>query len=295
MRVEQSVNIADTEIINFKIVEKLPPNSPYARSLNMEGVQTTPQLARGYLPGSAIAIMNGNLSHVCDFKFIFNVDVNLFAGINPVTAIQKAIRGAQLKATNRLRLLLQDAGRLFREAIDKIIAALGFDPSGQLSFYFSTGKDILRKIQEVIEYIAEKVEAVLEWVFFAQQIAQLIQWIQSLPEKIKNLLLACLKQFTSSLQQIADNIKTLPQQVATLTQTQIQGIANSFATAEQAVKSSLESNYTKNQSNLPAGAVVAITDGNANTIINYINSSSPNSNTIMANSTATLMSNSSPP
>jgi len=293
--IEKSVNVANTEIINFRVVERLPPNSAYAKLLNREGVQTTPQMARGYLPGSAIAIMNGNLAHVCDFKFIFNVDINLFGGINPVAAIQKAIRGAQLKATNRLRLLLQDAGRVFRETINAIIAALGLDPTGQVSFYFSTGKDILRKINDTIEYIAEKLEAVLEWVYFAQQITQLIQWIQSLPEKIKNLLLACLKQFTSSLQQIADNIKTLPQQVANLTQGQIEAIANSFIAAEQAVKSTLEDDLIKNQSNLPPGAVAAITDNSANTIINYISSTTPNSNTIMANSISQLFSDSESP
>jgi hypothetical protein len=293
-RTEKSVNLGDVEILNLKVVETFPPNSLYAKLLDKPGVQTTSQLARGYMPGSAIAIMNGQLAHVCDFKFIFNVDINLFGGINPVTAIQKAIRGAQLKAANRLRSLVQDAAREFRQAIDALLKVLGFDPSGQLSFYFSTGKNILRKIQEVIEYIAEKVEIVLEWVFFAQQVAQLIAWIQSLPEKIKNLLLTCLKQFTGSLKQIADNIKSIPENIGKLTQQQIQNIAKTFVAAEESVKKSLDQSLVINSGQLPSGAAAAL-GGSANNVLAYINSTTPTATSITANTVATKMAGSQSP
>lgn len=293
-RTERSVNLGDTEILNFKVVETFPPNSLYAKLLDKPGVPTTSQMARGYMPGSAIAIMNGQTAHVCDFKFIFNVDINLFGNINPVTAIQKAIRGAQLKAANRLRSLVQDAAREFRQAIDAILKVLGVDPSGQLSLYFSIGKNLLRQINDTIEYIAEKVAIVLEWVFFAQQVAQLIEWIQSLPEKIKNLLLSCLKQFTASLKQIADNIKSTPEKIGKLTQQQIENIAKSFTTAEEAVKKSLDQSLVTNSKTLPSGAAAAL-GGSANTVLAYINSTTPNTSSITANTVATKMAESQSP
>ncbi len=294
MATEKSVNVGGVEILNLKVKETFPPNSLYAKLLDKPGVQTTSQLARGYMPGSAIAIMNGQTAHVCDFKFIFNVDINLFGGINPVTAIQNAIRRSQLKAAQRLRNLVQDAAREFRAAIDAILKAIGFDPSGQLSLYFSTGKNILRKIQETIEYIAEKLEIVLEWVFFAQQVAQLIQWIQSLPERVKNLLLSCLTQFTSSLKQIADNIKSTPEKIASLTQQQIEGIAKSFTSAEEAVKKSLDQSLVVNSGQLPSGAAAAL-GGSANNILAYIDSTTPSANSITANTVATKLANSQSP
>jgi hypothetical protein len=42
------------------------------------------------MPGSAIDLLNNNLSHVCDFKFIFDIQGDLGIGlISPVAAIQK--------------------------------------------------------------------------------------------------------------------------------------------------------------------------------------------------------------
>jgi hypothetical protein len=49
-----AVNVAGYEIFNFKVTESLPPNSPFGRLLTTSGVQTTPQLARGFLPGSTV-------------------------------------------------------------------------------------------------------------------------------------------------------------------------------------------------------------------------------------------------
>ncbi len=253
-------NIGGYNIVNFKVVENFPPNSPFAKILGSPGVQNTPPLARGNLNSSIIQVMNGNLAHACDFKFIFNVNIDLFTGLtNPVTAIQNAIRNAQLKATTQLRNLIKDAAQNFRKAIEAIVNVIGLDPSGQISFYFSLGKDIIRKVNEAIEFVAEKVEAVLEWVFFAQQIQQLINWITSLPERFKNLILTCLNSFTNSIKAIADNIQTLPSQIENLTRAQIQGIANQFAAAAEATVSAAQDGFNTNNANLPNAVIQAIT------------------------------------
>ena len=96
---QTTVNLGGVGVINFKFVESYPPNSIFAKLLNTSGVQTTPQLARGYMPGSSIDFLNNNLNHVCDFKFIFP-DLKTIIGElgfqSPVEAIRDAIKNAKL-------------------------------------------------------------------------------------------------------------------------------------------------------------------------------------------------------
>lgn len=288
---QQSVNLGETEIINFKVVEKYPPNSPFAKLSNSTGVQTTPQLARGYLPGSSIELLNNNLNHVCDFKFIFNIQGDFGLGLlNPVTALQKAIKNAKLRATNRLRNLIQNAIGQFRQAIDAILKALGFDPSGQISVYWSLGKKILRDINRIIELAAEAVEVVLEWVFFAQQIKQLVDWILSLPEKIKNLLANCIKSFTNSIKEIAQNVQSIPEQIVNLTKAQASSIANEFSSAGNLLVSSLK----EQQSGLPPAVASSLSlstsDPNHLTTINNYISAVASANSVTSNTTSYQMS-----
>jgi phage-related protein len=130
-----------------------------------------------------------------------------------------------------MRILIQKVIATFREAIDAIIKTLGFDPSGQISYYWSLGKKIIRRINEITELIAEAIEAVLEWVFFAKMIKELIDWILSLPDKLKSLLADCVKNFTNSIKQIATSVQSIPDQIANLTKSQAQSIANEFNAA----------------------------------------------------------------
>jgi hypothetical protein len=284
---QTSVNLGGSEIFNLKVVETLPPNSPFGKLLNTPQVQTTPQLARGYMPGSSIDLLNNNLAHVCDFKFIFNIQGDFTLGlVNPVTALQKAIRSAKLKAANRLRSLVQDGIQAFRQALDAIIKALGFDPSGQLSYYWSLGKDIIRKINEVIEFIAEKVEIVLEWIFLAQQIKQLVDWILSLPDKLKSLLADCVKNFTTSIKQVATSIGSIPDQISNLTKEQTQTIANEFNFANKLLLDSLQVQQSSIPSNVSTTLGFNTTDPEHLIIIaNYIKESTPSASSVVANTT----------
>jgi hypothetical protein len=287
-------NTGKYEIYNFKVVEKFPPNSPFAKLMGTPGVQNTPSLARGNLNGSAIQVLNGNLAHACDFKFIFNVNIDLFTGLtNPVTAIQNALRNAQMKATNRLRGLVKDAAQNFRKAIEAIVNIMGLDPSGQISYYFSLGKDILRKVNEAIEFVAEKVEEVFEWIFFAQQIQQLINWITSLPERFKNLILTCLNSFTNSIKAIANNIQSLPGQITNATTSQIQAITNQFTAAAQATVSAAQDGFNTNNANLPNGVIDAINspvEVNTDSLALDIEMTLPTQNEVTANTQGAQMS-----
>lgn len=291
---DYSGNIGGYNIYNFKVVETFPPNSPFAKLMGSPGVQNTPSLARGNLNGSAIQVLNGNLAHACDFKFIFNANIDLFTGLtNPVTAIQNALRNAQMKATNYLRGLVQGAAQNFRQAIEAIVNIIGLDPSGQVSFYFSLGKDILRKVNEAIEFVAKQVEEVFQWIFLAQQVQQLINWITTLPERFKNLILTCLNSFTNSIKAIANNIQALPGQITNATTAQIQAITNQFTAAAQATVSAAQDGFNTNNANLPNAVIDAINSPdaiNANALAQSIQKDLPTENEVTANTQGVQMS-----
>ena len=296
---ERTVNLGGFGFINFKVVEKSSPNSIFSRTFGKPGVQTTPSLARGYVDGSAIDLMNRNLTHVCDFRFIFNIDIFSSLGlVNPVAAIQRAIRNAKLKAATRMRDLLQKAIAVIKKIMKTISDALNIDPTGQFSLVVDFSKEAIRKINQAIEDVADAIESVLQWVFFAQEIIQLINWIKSLPEKIKKLLLACIANFTDSLKQAVESIKSIPQQIADATVGQAKSIAEEFIGAAKELEDSAKIQYDKDSENAPASVINFVTDpspDNANSFITYISENTPNANAAMANSTASLMENSNSP
>ena len=286
-------NIAGFEVGPYKVTEAFPPNSPWAQLMGLPGTQNTSPLGRGNLNSSAIQLLNGNLAHACDFKFIFNINIDLLSGINPVAAIQNALRNAQMKAATKLRNLVKNAAQNFRKAIEALVNVMGLDPSGQISYYFSLGKDILRKVNEAIEEVAKITETVLEWVFFAQQIQQLINWIMSLPEKIKNLVLTCLNSFSNSIKAIANNIQSLPSQIQNLTKAQITAVANQFSAAAQTAASAAQDGFNTNNSNLPNGVIDAINapqEVNTDSLALDIEMTLPTQNQVTANSVGTQMS-----
>lgn len=296
---ETTVNVGGFDLLNFKITETYPPNSPFSGVFAKPGVQTTPALARGYVNGSAIDLMNKNLSHVCDFRFIFNIDIFASLGlINPIEAIQRAIRNAKLKAATRMRDLLQKAIEIVKKIMKAITTALNIDTTGQISIVADFAKDTIRRINQAIEDIADAVESVLEWVFFAQQIIELINWIRSLPEKIKNLLLACIANFTNSLKQTIQSIQSIPSQIQSAIVGQAKQIANQFIGAVKEVEEAARIDFNNNSKNYSPELLSLIndpTENSANNFITYINDNTPNANAAFANTTGALMEKASSP
>jgi hypothetical protein len=296
---ETTVNLGGFGFINFQVKETLPPNSPFSGVFAKPGVQTTPGLARGYVQGSAIDLMNRRLSHVCDFRFIFNIDIFASLGlVNPIAAIQRAIRNAKLKAAIRMRDLLEKAIEVVKKIMKAITTALNIDYTGQISIIVDFAKDTIRRVNQAIEDVANAIESVLQWVFFAQQIIELINWIKSLPEKIKNLLLACVANFTGSLKQAVESIQSIPSQIQNATVGQARLIAEQFVGAVNEVQSAATLDFNNNSGNYSPEILALITDPTedaANNFISYINQNTPNANAAFANTTGALMEKSSSP
>lgn len=195
------------------------PLSEYPRSPDALGGElgkpTTAPVAYGELKASAIARANANLEHVCDFKFQINFSF-IFGGLlNPAAEFSKAIRNGKLKAAALIRSFLQQINDKLRLALKAILKAIGFDPSGEWSYAFSQAKKVINTINYYIKKIAQYIEDIAFYIYLVKEIQQLIEYLNSLPDRIKALIKQCLLDFQNSITNLADQVKAIPGQIAT--------------------------------------------------------------------------------
>lgn len=152
--------------------ENVPVSTQVDRQL---GEPTTKRLARGVVQGSLIEQTNANRSHVCDVKSL--VDWN----------------------TEHITGFFADVVRTVRSAIRTVLASLGLDPSGQFSKITQLVKSInaiTTKILRTLEKITEGIKVVTRLV---AQVRAMIDYILSLPEKVRRLLRDCLSRLYAQI------------------------------------------------------------------------------------------------
>lgn len=148
--------------------------TPYVSLDNTVGEPTVPRLARGIITGTAIAYSNSNREHVCDITD----EIKLF-----------------------IRLARVEFGQLIetiRAGIRALIAALGIEPSGEISKAVSIAKWILNELKKIQAIIAEVADYVEIAKIIALKVAALAQYIASLPERIATFLRDCLRSALTS-------------------------------------------------------------------------------------------------
>lgn len=150
------------------------PESPVAGN-QFVGEPNIPRTARGVVEGTVISLANLNRIHVCDIR----------EDMLRVAALARVKFGAAMKA--------------FREAVKKLIQALGLTPSGSASQLVETAKYYLRKLKELNEYLSEIKDWANVLVEFAKKIRAVIDWILSLPSKLLELLRGCLSSLLAAL------------------------------------------------------------------------------------------------
>lgn len=270
----QFVNFANTIVVGITRSEVAAPNSAFGQLLTAAGVQTTPQTARGYMPGSITDYMNNNLVHVCDFKFLSSTVFSVNDLNQIISGIGSAIPNAKNQAAAMLRTTLSKAIDAFRTAITAISTALNFDATGSLALNFAIAQNTLADIKDLADKIQQTLQDVLTYVFLLQDIQQLLTWILGLPAKIQALLKGCVQNFTNSLTQVTNNIKSLPNTVLGTSTQAINSVANQVNATTQLVLNSVSTNYSKYSSTLPAALVNAISapsSANPNAISAAIN------------------------
>jgi CRISPR/Cas system-associated endoribonuclease Cas2 len=208
-----AVNVAGTEVGTFYIKASTPPNSTWR--LFKSGEQTTSAEARGEVEKTPMYLTNLNLTHVCDFKFIFQFGLSLTSLVTAITGpILAVIKNAKLRAAAAVRAAMTFLVNIFRTAIKAVLAILTSDPSGVVSFGFSISKDLIRQIKEKVEKIAQYAEDALTVYFLIRDIQQIIAWIQTLPAKVQAMLKECLTKFQNGIKQTIASLQSIPGQVS---------------------------------------------------------------------------------
>jgi hypothetical protein len=250
--------------INGKLFAANTPNSVFTKIAQTIGVPTTPQTARGVLTDSAIDYMNNNLVHNCDFNFLFKLDLGLGTLFDLIGQIPNAIKNAKNAAARLLSDLIKDFMKIIFAAIKAIQEGLSFDGTGLISISVNKIKQLVADIQDIVDYIAQKIEDVMTVVYFIQDVEALIKWILNLPQQIINMVIGCLNQFKSSLNQAIQQVKSIPGQVeGTINQT-INSITSTVTNTFQSVISGVQSGISSHSSNLDATLSSAINNSISN-------------------------------
>jgi hypothetical protein len=139
------------------------------------GEPTTSRISRGVLEGTLVNFTNNNLEHVCD--------------------ISKDVK----KAVTWIRAQFGYVVEAIRKAIRALLKFLGLDPSGTSTALVQKLKDLAREIKKYGKYITDFNEQVLELVKLARDIRAEIDYILSLPDKLRALLQDCLVQLYTAL------------------------------------------------------------------------------------------------
>ena len=204
------VNVAPVTVSGGFSIETNKPNWPsyYTGSFVVNGTQTTPGLARGAMINTGVASANKNLTHTCDFNFIFKTGISLTGLANPFASIQTSIKNGKLAGAALTRIALNLLQKEFQAALALITAALNLDITGQLSLSISVAQSILISINELIKQVAEIAFYVSLVNTLYTQLNQIVAWIQSLPDQVKALLQNCLSNFKSSIQTSVDSLKS---------------------------------------------------------------------------------------
>ena len=212
-----------------------------------DGKPTTPPLSYGQIKASAISRANGNLAHACDFKYQINFGFGIGGLLNPITEFSKAIKNGKLKGAAIIRSMLYKITEGLRVVMKAITAAMGLDPTGELSLAFSMAKKIVSEINAITKKIAQFIEDMALYVGLVEEIGTIIKYLTNLPERIKKLVQDCIAQFLKSVSDVGKQIMAIPGQI----ESSVMGAISTLTSASQQAADALylsESNTTNQTS-----------------------------------------------
>jgi len=179
-----------------------PARWSWGGTFSTSGVQTTPGIARGALINTGVYITNSQVAHVCDFKFRLNTPLSLSSLVPNVGILLGAIKNGKNAASAAIRTAIAKLQQLFRTAIDAILATLNLDITGTFSTSISILQEKIRKINQYIRMAAQIIADVSMVYFLLQQLNEITEWINSLPDQIKKILEECTLNFKSGIASI---------------------------------------------------------------------------------------------
>jgi hypothetical protein len=138
------------------------------------------------LPGTLVNEQNSKLKHVCDISPEVQWAVGHVKGVFAIVIekLRKAIRG--------------------------LLITLGADPSGEVSKVVQLAKEVASEIKKITKEIQLVAKEIAKLVALARQLRAMIDYILSLPDKLRKFLAECLQKFTQAIAQGIGNILASP-------------------------------------------------------------------------------------
>jgi hypothetical protein len=156
--------------------------SPFAGNNRTSGQPTIPGLARSQMANTNIDKSNNSLSHNC--------------GIS-----QELIKNLGLKE------FVNSQSQNIRDAVNAVIKALGFDPTGEASSLVSILKEIKAEIKYYTKKVLKPIQDFQKYVIkYTQYLNATIAWILSLPAKLLALFQDCLSRLYQLLSGIFSDV-----------------------------------------------------------------------------------------
>jgi hypothetical protein len=171
------------------------------------GNPSMPGLTRGALTGTGIQFTNNNLTHSCDFKFNLSAQFSLSSLIPNLGILAGAIQNGKNAASAAIRTAITKLNELFRAAINAIIGGLNLDITGVFAAEFSLLKSFARDINEKLKVVAQLIADIATVYYLTVYVQEIINWVNSLPDRIKNILANCIIGFNNSLKSAGENFQ----------------------------------------------------------------------------------------
>lgn len=240
---------------------------------------TNSYISRGIVANTGISLTNSSLGHVCDFRYNLNFSVGSLGLINPITAIQNAMKSGKNKAAMLISSIISQLNDKLRLVIKSILVTLNLDPSGILSSAYSYVKNIVRQINEITLKIAKVVETVSAVYYLIQDIQQIITYLKSLPARFLAMLQDCIANFTSAIKNFTSQVLAIPGAIGN----SVQSVASNLGGSADSLLSSLTASAQTQTGDLPDSLKGLFTDPNLDhtTVITEYITNTYDANTVM--------------
>lgn len=267
------------------------PNAPVMTPEIAEQVAknptTNPYISRGIVEGTGISLTNASLGHVCDFRYNINFDLGIssLGLINPVTAIQNAIKSGKNKAAMLISSIISQLNDQLRLVIKGILVTLNLDPSGVLSSAYSYVKNIVRQINEITVKIAKVVETISAVYYLITDIQKIIDYLKSLPKRFLALVQDCILNFTSAIKNFTNQILSIPGAIGS----SIESVTNELKNTSNGLLESLTEQANSQTGDLPPALKGLFTDPTLDhtTVITEYITNTYDANTVMQQAEST--------
>jgi hypothetical protein len=264
------------------------PQWPYEGNPGKPGIQTVPFLARGAVQYTAINLANNNLTHACDISLtIPSINISIGSLTQPLTDLLGAIKTGKNRAAAMVRAAMTALVNQFRAALDAIIVAIGFDPTGLSNITITLGKDLGRQLAAKLKSIQQYIEDAATVYFLIRDIQQIVQWVQTLPDKIKQIIQQCITNLQASFNTVANQIKSVGAQVTG----SVAAATTQLSQTLQSSATSLQNTVNTQNSNLDPALFPIVGGSTSNADLEnfstYIKGSFPSTADVIANTFST--------